>query len=400
MPRKPFFTQAHRMEKSPPNIFGQREKLKTRFSREEIIDLSRAISDLDPPQEVRDEIAGWMASQTDLYKDNEFIRAELRKEFAGWFYNRYRVKLNPDTEILMLPGQREAINLAVLGTVNQGEKILILDPAFPIYRSAASLAQAEIVTLPLLERNDYLPNLNLPKSTLSKAKILLLNYPHNPTTAVADLNFYQEVIKLARKNNIVVINDAAYNEIYYEGFKPPSILQIEGAQNYVLELHTFQFTFNLIGLPLTFAVGGKELLSYLSEIKFNFYSPVADYIYRAGISAIKCYDTVSESMRRAYFKRREQVLSDIQKLGWKAKKPMGTHYVWMEIPKRYRSAGFVQHIMRKTGVILMPGSWFGEYGEGRVRISLTHPEDILKEAFERIKEHGQVFQRKYKGVRN
>jgi LL-diaminopimelate aminotransferase len=396
MPRKPFFTQADRMQKIPPFIFGELDRKKAKYKPEELIDLGAAIPDIDPPREVRDEIAAWISSQADFYKVNSKVKEELKKQFAEWFGGRYQVELDPQKEILLLPGQREGINLATLGLVNRGEKVLICDPAFPIYRSAASLAEAEMVILPLLERNDYLPNLSLGKQTLAKARLLLLNYPHNPTTAAADLNFYQDTVNLAKENKFLIINDAVYNELYYQGFVPPSLLQIKGAKNFVLELHTLQFTYNLFGLPLTFAVGGKELLAYLEEIRFNFYSPVADYVYQAGMAALRCYEAWVENLRRLYHQRKELVLSEIHDLGWRAKKPAATHFVWMEVPRRYSSLGFCSMLLRKTGVSFVPGSWFGENGEGWVRISLCQPEERIREAFQRIREHLPLFKRKYK----
>ncbi|OGC76829.1 MAG: hypothetical protein A2Z27_06240 [candidate division Zixibacteria bacterium RBG_16_50_21] len=396
MRRKLFITQSERMLKIPPFLLGELARLKAKHRPEELIDLGTAISDIDPPQAVRDEIAAWVTSKSDFYRVSSQIKEELKKEFAGWFFNRYRVELDPKREILMLPGQREAINLASLSLVNRGEKVLVCDPAFPAYRSAASLAEAEIMVLPLLERNDFLPNLGLSKSILSKARLLLLNYPNNPTSAVADLNFYQGVIDLAREHNLLVINDAVYNEIYYEGLVPPSLLQIERAKNFVLELHTLQFTYNLMGLPLTFAVGGKELLAYLSEIMSNFFSPVADYVFRAGLAALKNYDSYTETLRRIYQQRREKVLSEIRNLGWKAKRPMATHFIWMEIPRRYTSVGFCRLVLRKTGVAFVPGSWFGENGEGWARVSLCQPEEKIKEAFERIHLHLPLFKRRFR----
>src|SRR4030067_2442588 len=181
MPKKLFLTQAERMQKIPPYLFGQLARKKTKFRPEEIIDLGRAISDIDPPGEVREEIAAWVSSNSDFYQADSQLKQELKKEFANWFTKRYRVELDPHKEILLLPGQREGINLVTLGLVNAGEKVLVCDPAFPIYRSAASLAEAEIVVLPLLERNDFLPNLSLPKQSLNKTRLLLLHYPHNPT---------------------------------------------------------------------------------------------------------------------------------------------------------------------------------------------------------------------------
>ena len=396
MPKKLFVTQSERMQKIPPYLFGQLGRQKAKFKPEELIDLGSAIPDIDPAQEVRDEIVAWITSRADLYRLNAQVKEELKKDFASWFAKRYQVELDPKKEVLLLPGQREGINLVTLGLVNRGEKVLICDPAFPIYRSAAGLAEAEIVVLPLLERNDYLPNLVLTKQTLRQARLLLLNYPNNPTTAVADLNFYQSVVDLAGETNLLVVNDAVYNELFYEGFTPPSLLQIERAKNFVLELHTLQFTSNLFGLPLTFAVGGKELLSYLGEIMFSFYSPVADYVYRAGIAALKCYDTFSENLRRTYQKRREQMLTEIHDLGWRAKKPLATHFIWMEVPRRYSSASFCRMVLRKTGVSFTPGSWFGENGEGWVRLSLCQPEEKIREAFQRIREHLPLLKRKYR----
>src|SRR4030067_3560070 len=251
MRRKLFITQSERVLKIPPSLLGELARLKAKHRPEELMDLATAISDIAPPQAVRDEIAAWVTSKSDFYRVSSQIKEELKKEFAGWFFNRYRVELDPKREILMLPGQREAINLASLSLVNRGEKVLVCDPAFPAYRSAASLAEAELIVLPLLERNDFLPNLGLSKSILSKARLLLLNYPNNPTSAVADLNFYQGVIDLAREHNLLVINDAVYNEIYYLGLVAPSLLQIERAKNFVLELNTLQFTYKLMGLPFS-----------------------------------------------------------------------------------------------------------------------------------------------------
>src|SRR4030065_2211956 len=182
MPKKLFVTQSDRMQKIPPFLFGQLAKKKSRFKSDDIIDLGRAIPDLDPPQQVRDEMAAWVSSNANFYQSAAQVKMELKKEFALWFGKRYGVELDPQKEVLLMPGQREGINLVALGLVNSGEKVLICDPAFPIYRSAASLAEAEIVILPLLERNDFLPNFALPHQTLNKARLLLLNYPNTPTT--------------------------------------------------------------------------------------------------------------------------------------------------------------------------------------------------------------------------
>lgn len=384
------------MQKIPPYLIGQMARQKARFKPEELIDLGTAIPDINPPVEVKQEMAARISSQAGLHKFNRTVREELKKEFALWFAKRYRVELDPKREILLLPGQREGINLVALGLVNRGEKILVCDPAFPIYRSAASLAEAEIVVLPLLERNDYLPTLSLPKQTLRRTKLLLLNYPHNPTGAVADLNFYQQAVDLAREHSLLVVNDAVYNEIYYEGFTPPSLLQIKRAKNFVVELHTLQFTCNLFGLPLSFAVGGKELLAYLGEIMFNFYSPVADYVFQAGIKALQSCEAYSQNLRQTYQSRRDQVLKEIHDLDWRAKKPLATHFVWMEVPKRFSSIGFCRMVLRKTGVVLVPGTWFGENGEGWTRISLSQSEEKIKEAFARISKHLPLFKRRYK----
>jgi LL-diaminopimelate aminotransferase len=325
---------------------------------------------------------------------------ELKKDIALWFENKYQVKLNPLNEILIVSGKKEAITGLALSILNPGELSIISDPSDPIYRNATILAGAESETLPLVDRNDYLPNLAMLSSKiLNRAKLLFLNYPHNPTSAIADLQFFQEVVEKAGKCNILVINDASFNEFSYDESAPLSLMQIKDARKVGLEFHYFPFIYYMPGIKLGFLVGNKEILSALRTEQQIFTSGITTFLMEFARRSLKDYSQISEEIKSEFLKRRDFLIEQTNRINWKAKKPKASPFIWVKVPPKYSSLGFARMLLRKAGVLVLSGTEFGENGEGWIRLSLNCPVVQLEEAIERIRKHSHLWQRSYRPKR-
>ncbi|MGB2697205.1 MAG: aminotransferase class I/II-fold pyridoxal phosphate-dependent enzyme, partial [Candidatus Zixiibacteriota bacterium] len=324
---------------------------------------------------------------------------DLKKEIAVWFEKKYQFKLNPLTEILIVSGKKEAITGLTLSFLNPGELTIIPDPSEPIYRNTTILAGGESEIVPLLERNDYLPNLGvLSDKTLNQAKLLFLNYPHNPTSAISDYQFFKEVVEKAAKYNILVINDASYNHISYES-TGLSLLQVKDAKKIGLEFHYFPSVYHIPGFRMGFLVGNREILSALKAEQETFTSGINSFSMEIAKISLKNYSFVWKQINSEFLKRRDIVLENLDQIGWKLKKPKASPFIWVKVPPKYSSLGFTRTLLRKTGVLVLSGTEFGENGEGWIRLALNSPVSQLKEAVERIKKHSHLWQRSYRPKR-
>ena len=383
-----------RLKKLPPYLFVEidRAKKKARQQGKDIIDFG--IGDPDQPTsahiiEALNRAARDPASHG--YALDQGMPA-LRQAIAAWYKKRFGVLLNPETEILPLIGSKEGIANLPLAILNPGDYSLIPNPCYPPYRGGTILAGGREYCLPLLEKNSFLPDLKkIPANVLKKARLLYINYPNNPTAAVAGKRFYQEVVHFARQNNIIVISDLAYSEICYDNFKAPSFLETEGGKFVGIEFHSLSKTYNMTGWRIGWVCGNKNLVNVLAKVKSNIDSGIFSAIQVAGIAALRGPRNHINKICKLYQERRDILTKGLNSLGWQITKPRATFYLWAKIPElclsvaqKGNSIVFAQRLLRKAGVVVTPGVGFGKYGEGYVRFALTVDKERIKQAVKRL----------------
>jgi len=381
--------KAERLTKIPPYLFAHLGRLKKemREKGKNLIDLGVGDPDLPTPLPIIERLSRAAHNpENHRYPSYEGLLS-FRQAVSQWYKRRFRVELDPKNEIIALIGSKEGIAHFPLCLINPGDLALVPEPAYPVYKAGVIFAGGKPFTLPLLEEKDFLPCIeDIEEKVAQKAKILFLNYPHNPTGAVASKNFFKEVVEFAKKFNIVICQDSAYSEIFFNGYRPPSLFEVKGGKEIGIEFHSLSKTFNMTGWRIGFAVGNKELIKSLSEVKTNIDSGVFQAIQEAGIEALKKEEELNERIRQTYQKRRDIMVESLREIGWKIRVPRATFYLWLKIPKGSSSMEFTEKLMERCGVVVTPGVGFGSYGEGYIRISLTVDEEKIKEAAKRIKE--------------
>jgi len=371
----------------PPYLFAEIDKLKNKVKSEgkEIISLGIGDPDAPTPNVIIEALKKYAElSENHHYPSYEGLFS-LRKKISEWFLKRYNVQLDPENEILALIGSKEGIGHFPFAFIDRDDYVIVPDPAYPVYKSSTIFSEGKVYFVPLLEENNFLPDLNkIPRRIRNKAKIIFLNYPNNPTSAVASKEFLEEAVKFALKYNIIIAYDAAYNEIYFDK-KPFSILQIENGKEVAIEFHSFSKTYNMTGWRIGFAVGNNKLIKGLGEIKNNLDSGIFQPIQYAAIEALNNYDSISENNKNLYKKRRDLVLKELNNLGWKYFYPEATFYVWVKCLKNYDSKKMASKLLEEEGIVVTPGIGFGKYGENYIRIALTVNEETIIKVFDKIK---------------
>ncbi|MBN2453459.1 MAG: LL-diaminopimelate aminotransferase [Candidatus Omnitrophica bacterium] len=377
-----------RLKKLPPYLFVEIDRAKKRARDEgrDIIDLGIGDPDLPTPNFIIDAMNKAMRDPANHCYPLDAGLPDFRRSIANWFRKRYGVGLNPDNEILPLIGSKEGIAHMPLAFINPGDIALVPDPCYPPYKSGTWFAGGEVELMPLTGDNHFLPDLKaVNHNILHKVRIMFINYPNNPTGAVCDKRFFGNVIEFAKKHNIIVCQDAAYSEMGYDGYRAPSIFEIDGAKDIAIEFHSLSKTFNMTGWRLGFACGNPEIIAALARVKSNIDSGVFFAIQRAGIAAFDNYDRHMKSVLSIYEERRNCLVEGLQSLGWKVEKPKATFYVWCRVPPRYTSATFAGELLEKCDIIATPGNGFGQSGEGYIRIALTVDKKRINAAVERIR---------------
>jgi LL-diaminopimelate aminotransferase len=377
---------ASRVRHLPPYLFASIDKMKQRAREEgvDLIDLSIGDPDIPtPPHIVRSMQKAVEKPAHHRYPSYEGM-VSFREAVARWYGRRFCVKLDPLVEILSLIGSKEGIGHIPLAFVDPGDAVLVPSPGYPVYSVGTLFAGGENYAMPLTEKNNFLPDLGgIPENILKKARLIFLNYPNNPTTAMATMTFYKEVIRLALRHNIIVCHDASYTEIYFSN-KPLSFMQVPGAKDVGIEFHSLSKTYNMTGWRIGFAVGNREVLAGLGKIKTNLDSGVFQAIQEAAIVALDTENQILSTIRKTYQERRDTLFNGLRKIGMYVTKPDATFYIWAKIPSRFDSMGFVKHLLNRAGVLATPGNGFGDAGEGYVRFALTAPAEKIQEAVERI----------------
>lgn len=310
---------------------------------------------------------------------------ELKVAIAQWYKAEFNVDLDPATEVAILFGGKTGLVELPQCLCNPGDVCLVPDPGYPDYWSGVALAGAEMQMMPLLRENNFLPDYSaIPADKLAKAKVMFLNYPNNPTSATAPLSFYEDTIEFARKHNIVVASDFAYGAIGFEGEKPVSFLQAEGAKEVGIEFYTLSKTYNMAGWRVGFALGNKDVIAAINLIQDHYYVSLPSFIQRAAITALSAPQDCVHELTATYQRRRDVFVGGLRDAGWDVLMPKGSFFTWVPVPKGFTSLEFSDMLLERAHVMVAPGHGFGESGEGYVRVGLLTSEARLQEAVDRM----------------
>jgi LL-diaminopimelate aminotransferase len=378
---------AERLQALPPYLFAELDRRKSalRAKGVDLIDLGVGDPDLPTPQRIvermREEV---LNPRSHRYPSYEGLR-EFREAISLWYERRFGVELDPDHEVLALIGSKEGIAHIPLAFINPGAYSLVPSPGYPVYHAGTIFAGGRSFFMPLKEEQGFLPDLHqVPQEVADAATLLFVNYPNNPTAAVADKDFFAEVVAFAQRHSLIVCHDAAYSEISFDKYTPSSFLEVDGAREIGIEFHSLSKTYNMTGWRLGFAVGNREILTGLGKAKTNIDSGVFQAVQRAGIEALTGDQSDVEEMRVIYQRRRDVMVRGLRALGLEVTPPKATFYLWVKVPPGQSSVSFTSLVLDKAGVVLTPGSGFGEAGEGYVRLALTVAEARLEEAAQRL----------------
>jgi LL-diaminopimelate aminotransferase len=382
------FELADRLKKLPPYLFKEidRKKAEVMSGGVDIIDLGVGDPDLPTPPHIIEALKRAADEPANHRYPTYSGMNDFKEVVAQWYGKRFNVKLDSKKEVVTLIGSKEGLAHFPLAFVNPGDTALIPTPAYPVYHIATLFAGGESFFMPLLSENNFLPDLDaIPGETASRARIMFINYPNNPTSAVADLGFFDRVIEFARENEILVCHDAAYTEMSFDGFRAPSFLEADGAKEVGVEFHSLSKTYNMTGWRIGFAVGNRKAIEGLGAIKSNIDSGVFQAVQLAGIEALMGDQSCVREMIQVYSNRRNLMVKGLRDAGYEVESPKATFYLWVRVPEGLTSTEVATQLLENAGVVVTPGNGFGEPGEGYFRIALTQKRERLAEAVERIK---------------
>ena len=386
------FHEANRLKRLPLYLFTILDELKAQATARgiDVIDLGMGNPDLPPPPHVVEELVR-QAKKPENHRysrKNGDVEVKLNETIAAWYHRKFRVTLDPRHEVLPLLGSKEGISHLSLAFLNHDDIALVPNPTYPVHFNGVIMAGGVLYNLPINAEGHYLPDLRaIPRSVLKQSKMLFLSYPHNPTTAVADLKFFKETVEWARQHRIMIVHDFAYSDFVYDGSRAPSILEVDGAREIAVEFHTLSKSYSLPGLRLGFGVGNQDVLASLAKTKSYIDFGIFRAVQWAAIKALAGPQDYVHQTVATYHKRRNIFLQGLKRIGWDVPMPKGTFYVWAKIPLKFSALTaleFATLLVQEAGVVVAPGSGFGEYGEGFVRFALVEPEDRLTEAVKRI----------------
>ncbi len=370
--------RAQRLDKIPPYLFGEIARLRAKAVADgvDLINLSIGDPDQPTPQPIVDKLCEVANDpETHRYDESEAGWPEYLDAVVKWYKRRFGVELDVDSEAMLLLGSKDGLSHVCWAMIDPGDISLVPDPGYTVYKVNTLMAGGDTVAMPLLEENGFLPDLSqIPTDAAKAAKLMFLNYPNNPTGGVANLEFYQDVVKFAREYDIAVVSDIAYCDVTFDGYIAPSMLQVDGAKDVVIEMHSLSKSFNMTGWRIGFAVGNRDVVAALNKLKSNLDSrqfPAIDLA--AGYALL---NVTNEETLSLYKKRRDVLVDGLNEIGWKVSKPSASLYVWARVPEGYSSSDFAKILLTEAGVLVIPGNGYGEYGEGYVRMSLTVAGDV------------------------
>jgi LL-diaminopimelate aminotransferase len=381
---------ADRIKHLPPYLFAAIDKAKqeARAKGVDVIDLSVGDPDLPTPAHIIDALDKAARDTSNHQYPSYEGKLTFRTAVASWYKKTFGVDLDPQKEVLTLIGSKEGIAHAPLAFINPGDMALVPDPAYPVYRTAVSFAGGTPVTMPLLKENRFLPDLDaIDPAVAEKAKLIFLNYPNNPTAASADRAFFKKLIDFAKENEIIVMHDNPYSEVYYDGQRSLSIFEIEGARDVAVEFHSLSKTYNMTGWRIGAVVGNSEVVAGIGKIKSNIDSGTFGAVQDAGIAAMQSPESVVDEIRKIYQHRIDVLYQALIDMGMQLEKPRATLYLWAHVGGS--SIEYARRLLDETGIVATPGVGFGQYGEGYIRFSITQPTERIEAAVDRLEKMGR-----------
>lgn len=383
-----WITPAKRLNSLPPYVFARLDELKAKVREEgvDLIDLGMGNPDGSAPYPVIEAaIAALQNPNNHGYPPFEGT-ASFRRTITQWYKRRYDVNLDPDGEALPLLGSKEGLTHLALAYINPGDVVLVPNPAYPPHFRGPAIAGADIYEMKLKPEQDWVIDLSaIPEDVAQRAKILYFNYPSNPTTAVAPREFYEEIIKFAKKYEILLVHDLCYAELAFDGYQPVSLLEIDGGKDVGVEFHTMSKTYNMAGWRVGFVVGNRHIIQGLRTLKTNLDYGIFSVLQTAAETALNLPDSHLQHVQERYSTRRDFVINGLAELGWSIPPSKATMYLWIPCPPGIGSTDFGLKLLKETGIVVTPGNAFGSQGEGYMRISLIANCDRLGEAIDRLK---------------
>ena len=379
---------ARRIEQLPPYLFVEisRKIAQKRAEGIDVVTFAIGDPDIPTPSHILDRLQE--ASQdppNHRYPESEGL-PELRRAVAQWYEERFGVTLDPDKEILPLIGAKEGIGHAALCFIDPGDVALVPDPGYPVYSVGTMFAGGECHWMPLVEENQWLPDLKaIPSEVADRAKAMWLNYPNNPTGAIAGEDFFEEVVDFAKRHNVPVLHDAPYTEVAYDDYRPMSFLQAPGAKDVGIEFHSLSKSYNMTGWRIGMAVGNAEMINALMRVKSNLDSGIPQAIQHAAIEALQGPQDCIQEHNWIYQRRRDKVVATLRQIGLEVSVPRASLYVWAKLPPGWKSGAFSALLIEEKAIVVTPGAGYGRYGEGYIRLSLTIADEQMEKGLERLR---------------
>lgn len=380
-----------RIKRLPPYVFNiiNDLKLEARRRGEDIVDFGMGNPDQPtPPHVVAKLVEAAKKSHNHRYSASRGIY-KLRLAIANWYKNRYQVEIDPETEAIATIGAKEGLGHLVWAIVDPGDVVFCPSPTYPIHQYSVVLAGGDLRSVPMRSSGGFLEQLEEGiKQTWPKPKLLIISFPHNPTTEVVEIDFFQRIVRFAQEHEMLIIHDFAYADIYFDGYRPPSLLQVPGAKEIGVEFFSLSKSYNMPGWRVGFAVGNKEIIHALARIKSYLDYGMFQPIQIAAIQALNGPQECVAEIRELYRKRRDVLVDGLCRIGWKINKPKGTMFVWAEIPEPLKAMGsveFSKHLLQEAKVAVSPGIGFGQYGDAHVRFSLIENEHRTRQAVRTIR---------------
>jgi len=383
------FRKAKRISTLPPYLFAEidRKKREVQARGVDLIDLGIGDPDIPTPGRIIERMAEAANKPENHRYPSSSGLPEFRGSVARWYQRRFGVRVDPEKEVISLIGSKEGIANMAVAFVDPGDVVVIPNPAYPVYEIGTLFNGGEAYPLPTRVEEGFLPDFaRIPEDVAKRTKMLWLNYPNNPTSAVADPAFFERAVEFAHRHDVILCHDAAYTEVSFDGYRPPSILEVDGAKDVAIEFHSLSKTFNMTGWRLGMAVGQPELVAALAQVKSNVDSGVFQAIQEAGILALDHAESLLEPIRAVYQERRDTLVKGLRAAGFDFQTPRATFYVWLSVPRGFSSAALTERLLDEAGVVTTPGNGFGDAGEGYIRLTLCSDKARLEEAAERLKQ--------------
>jgi len=380
-----------RINRLPPYVFSIVNELKMEARRkgEDIIDLGMGNPDLPTPQHIVDKLAEAIYNpKNHRYSASKGI-AKLRLAITDWYQRRYQINLDPDREAVVTIGAKEGLSHLALAIVNPGDVVFVPSPAYPIHPYSIIIAGGDLRSIPLSPDRDFFEDLrSATKLTWPRPKMLIISYPHNPTTTVVDLDFFRKLVAFAKEYSLIIVHDFAYADMTFDGYRAPSILEVEGAKDVAVEFYSLSKSYSMAGWRVGFCVGNQRIVQALTKIKSYLDYGIFQPIQIAAIEALNGDQSCVQDIVNTYKQRRDTLCDGLARIGWQVEKPLGTMFVWGKIPEQFKDLGsleFSKMMIREAKVAVSPGIGFGEYGDDHVRFALVENEHRTRQAIRGIR---------------